>query len=139
MNEQFGRYVKRTGFNLTLTKDQMNELLFFAYDSKYYYNQLDQVCCDSMRWGSTRYGLWGIKDKGLLFRNPELIKPPHIKSYQPGIGGLTKAGQLVVKLLEEAGLTDDRKRTDFNIYRYYDDFGNMQRFYHSGDTVKEYV
>lgn len=91
MNGIFAEYATGIAFSIQLSKNQCNALLRIAHETM---DVLVQV--------ST---LHTLEARGLVFWNRNLNDDPC------GFGGLTKAGELTVGLLREAGLTIENTNT----------------------------
>lgn len=87
MNETLRAHVTRTGFNLSLSKGQIDALVGLALYGRIY---------DS--YGARR----GLVNRGLIVHDPTVLADFSLDQYR-----LTTAGRAVESLLREAGLWDE--------------------------------
>lgn len=92
MNKTFAEYTSSTAFLLALSKRQCNTLL-----------RLQQKEADGHIVGVD--SLRGLDRRGLVFWKRDE------QGMANGFGGMTKAGELVVQLLMEAGMTIENTNT----------------------------
>lgn len=95
MNCTFAEYATSVAFSIQLSKNQCNTLLRVARD----FDPHAKVG-ESKTWMLQVSTLQTLEARGLVFWN-------RLNGQAHGFGGLTKAGELMVGLLEEAGMTVD--------------------------------
>ncbi len=114
MNQIFGEYATATAFAIMLTKRQCNTLLRVRYvaqeAAKHGVDAFGRGGCDmSVRSEliapQPMQSLHALRDRGLVFWH----RTHDGKAC--GFGGLTKAGELMCGLLDEAGLTIENTNT----------------------------
>lgn len=105
MNGTFAEYTTSVAFSIQLSKNQCNTLLRIArdFDPK-------ATPMDTKTWMLQVGTLHALEVRGLVYWN-------RVNGKCEGFRGLTKAGELMVNLLAEAGLTIENTNTTSMIRR----------------------
>ena len=118
MNQQFAGYVTRVAFNISLSRSQIATLAHIAERSR---RPNDIPVAEELTFPSPGNFIPSVRslvDRGLVEYTPlkTKVRPgwtshPLIVSGQPWSYSLTRAGELVVELLKEAGIVQITERT----------------------------